>query len=494
MSNHHYIACDLGAESGRVLLGTLDNDHISLEEIHRFPNGGVTVNDSLRWDIPRILTGLNTGVRKVASRKIPIAGLSCDSWGVDYVLFRGNGRIITPPYHYRDKRTDNGLERAFDTVSADEIYAETGIQFMPINTLYQLHDDLLRRQSLLSAAELFLNIGDYFNLLFSGVARAEQTLASTTQMYNPVKNGWSWKLIGRFGFPKSLFPEIVPSGTVLGPLLRELAAQTHLADVKVIAGCSHDTASAVGAIPAQGQNWAYLSSGTWSLLGIESPQAFINKKSRQLGFTNEVGFRGNVRFLKNITGLWIIQECRRWWAREGTEHSYDELTAMAEKAEPLKSLVDPSDPSFMKPDEMPMRIVDYCRKTDQSIPSTNGEIIRCVLESLALLYRRTVDQIEEITQNKLKIIHIVGGGSKNGLLNQFAADATGRDVVAGPVECTGIGNILIQAIALEHIPSIEKAREIVRKSFPLLRYEPKGTNSWKRGLEKFSDLLSRRPG
>jgi rhamnulokinase len=490
MSTHHYIACDLGAESGRVMLGTLANDQLSIEEIHRFPNGAIAIRESLRWDVLRLFEEIKDGLRKIAARGISASSVSCDSWGVDYVLLHGNEPMLTAPFQYRDSRTDGGLERAFAVMPADEIFAETGIQFLFMNTLYQLHADLLQRPALFSLADRFLTIGDYFNFLFSGVPKAEESLASTTQLYNPQQRMWSKKLIKKFGFPERIFPEVVPSGTRLGPLLPALAAETGLRDAQVLASCSHDTGAAVAAVPAEGDSWAYLSSGTWSLLGIESPAPIITAKSRQYNFTNEIGYGGSIRFLKNIIGLWILQECRRAWAKAGENYNYDQLTQMAE-AVPLgagRAFIDPNETRFAKPDNMPQKIVDYCRETNQPAPTTAGEFVRCVLESLALLYRQTLDQIEEVTGRKLATLYIVGGGSKNQLLNQFTADATGRPVIAGPVECTAIGNVLIQAIAMGHLPSLASARAVVRNSFPTVRYEPRDATLWDEAYKRFREI------
>lgn len=494
MDAQRYIACDLGAESGRVMLGTLGGGRLSLEEIHRFPNGSVAICGSLRWDVLGLFDELRTGLRKVAARGpagLLAASLSCDSWGVDYVLLRGDEPMLTLPYQYRDSRTDGGLEMAFAVVPADEVFAETGIQFMPINTLYQLRTDLEQRPAILAAADLFLNIGDYFNFLFSGVRKGEESLASTTQLYNPRQRRWSQKLIRAFGFPERIFPEIVPSGTVLGPLIPAVAAETGLRGVQVVAGCSHDTGAAVAAVPAEGEGWAYLSSGTWSLLGIECPAPVINAKSREYNFTNEIGYGGSIRFLKNIVGLWIVQECRRAWAKEGREYSYDQLTQAAETALPLKALIDPTDSCFVKPDNMPGKIEDYCRRSGQRVPATVGEFVRCVLESLALQYREVLDRLEEVTDGRLTTLHIVGGGSKNHLLNRLSADATGRTVIAGPIECTAIGNLLIQALAHGHLSSLASGRRVVRDSFPIVRYEPQEASVWERAYEQFKTLQSR---
>jgi rhamnulokinase len=485
VSVHRYIACDLGAESGRVMLGNLDDDRLTLEEIHRFQNGPVEVSGSLRWDVAHIFHELKAGLRKVAERSIPISSLSCDSWGVDYVLLDENGHVLTEPFHYRDKRTDGALARASATVSAQEVFAETGIQSMSINTLYQLLVDLEQRPSVLDSASRFLNIGDFFNYLFSGVAKAEESLVSTTQVYDPRHRRWSSRLIEEFGLPSHIFPSVVPSGTILGRLLDSVAAETGLHDAQVVASCSHDTEAAVAAVPAEGYEWAYLSSGTWSLLGVENPEPIINEEARESDFSNELGHGGSICFLKNIPGLWVIQECRRAWARDGKEYSYDQLTQMAAVATPMLSFIDPMDASFATPDDMPSEVASYCRTSNQRVPLTPGEIVRCVLESLALCYRRTFHQLEQVTGRRLATLHVVGGGSKNQLLNQLTADSTGRTVLAGPVECSAIGNVLIQAIALGHIQSLAAAREIVRRSFPLVPYEPEDEMLWEEAGNRF---------
>jgi rhamnulokinase len=485
MNATHYLACDLGAESGRVMLGTLRDNRLSVEEVHRFATGPTTINGSLRWDVLRIFDEVKTGLAKAAKRNIPIAGLSCDSWGVDYVLVRSDEPVLSAPFHYRDTRTDGVMDSAFAVVPADEIYGETGVQFMSFNTLYQLLSDSRLRPDLLAVASHFLLIGDYFNFLFSGVARAEDSLASTTQLFRPADRRWSSKLIDRFHLPAGMFPPVVSSGTVLGCLSPGLAAEVGLAGVSVVAGCSHDTGAAVAAVPAEGTDWGYLSSGTWSLLGVECPEPLITGTSMKLGFTNEVGYGGTIRFLKNIIGLWVVQECRRTWVREGADYTYEALVSMAGGAAPFRSFIDPADPRFGKPGDMPARIREYCIETGQKPPSTPGETIRCVLESLALLYRHTMTMLEEATGRRLNMLHIVGGGSRNAFLNQCTADATGRTVVAGPDECTAIGNILVQSIGLGHTPSLAAARKIVRDSVSLTRFVPADTRTWDRMYEKF---------
>ena len=396
--------------------------------------------------------------------------------------------MLTLPYHYRDPRTDGAMAKAFAAVPAETIYSETGIQFMQINTLYQVLDDLENRSGILEISDQFLNIADYFNYIFSGVGCAEESLASTTQLFNPHEREWSRQLIERFALPARIFPKLVKSGTRLGPLLAEIAEEVDLHGTQVVAGCSHDTGAAVAAVPAEGQDWCYISSGTWSVMGIEAKKPIINDASRTMGFANEMGYGGTTRFLKNIVGLWVVQECRREWAGEGYQYSYEDLTKMAEEAPPLKCLINPVDPRFVKPSLMPQKIISYCRETKQIVPTTHGEIIRCVLDSLALRYRQVLQEITSITGHESRNVHIVGGGSRNGLLNQLTANATKVEVLAGPSEATAVGNILVQAIAMDHLRSLEDLRRVVRTSFPVSSYRPQDTDTWMKAYERFQEL------
>ncbi|MBV9390380.1 MAG: rhamnulokinase, partial [Verrucomicrobia bacterium] len=356
MTPRYYVACDLGAESGRVMLGQLDHDRIKLEEIHRFPSAAVTILGSLRWDVMRIFEELKIGLRKLAHRKVPAGSLSVDSWGVDYVLLNSVHPMLWPPFHYRDARTAQTYDRIRASVGAETIFAETGIQFMTINTIYHLGSDVEKSRDLIQCADCFLTIGDYFNYLFSGVPRVDESNASTTQLYNPRTRAWSQLLIERCGFPPRIFPQLVPSGTILGPLLTEIARETGINDLQVVATCSHDTGAAVAAVPAaEDHDWAYLSSGTWSLLGLELPAPLISEKVRERNFTNEAGYGGTTRFLKNIVGLWLIQECRREWARQGDDLDYATLTSEAQNAEPFRSLIDPREERFFQIGDMPAR-------------------------------------------------------------------------------------------------------------------------------------------
>lgn len=481
----HYLACDLGAESGRLMLGTLDNGKLGLEEIHRFPNTPLAANGSLHWNMAGLFGELVAGLTRVSARGLGIAGISTDSWGVDYLLFDGAGKLMEPTHHYRDPRSARGVEAAFARVDWETIFAETGIQFMAINTVFQLASEPPER---LRSAAVCLGVADGFNYLLSGVARMEPAMASTFQLYNPMARGWSSALIAKLGFPPGLLAELTASGTVLGPLKPELAQATGLGPIQVIAGCSHDTGAAVAAIPATGRDWAYLSSGTWSLIGVEIPEPIITARSRELNFTNEVGYGGSIRLLKNIVGLWIIQECRRAWAAQGREYDYGALATLAGEAEPFRSLINPADPRFVAPDGMPEKVAAFCHETGQAVPRTPGETIRCVLESLALLYRKTLRQAEELTGQPIGRLHIVGGGSKNQLLNQLTANAIQKPVLAGPVEATAAGNVLVQAITLGHLPSLAAAREVVRDSFPMTLFTPQDAAVWEEASLRFGRL------
>ncbi|MEI6561974.1 MAG: rhamnulokinase family protein [Verrucomicrobiota bacterium] len=488
MSEHHYIACDLGADSGRVILGTLKAGKVTLEEVHRFPTGASKINGSLRWNILRIFEELKTGLRKVAGKKVAAESLSVDSWGVDYVLFNQRQPMLALPYQYRDSRTDGPYASVRKSLGDEKIFAETGIQFLPFNTLYQLMDDVERNADVLAIADQFLTIADYLNYLFSGVARAEESLASTTQLYNPKSRKWSQELIVALGLPARIFPQIVPSGTRLGTLLPGIQEETGLPAIPVCATCSHDTGAAVAAIPAQGEGWAYLSSGTWSLIGVELPAPLINEEVRRHNFTNEAGYGGTTRFLKNIVGLWLLQESRRDWIRQGMTLSFDDLDRQAEAAEPFRSLINPNAECFMKPDNMPARIAAYCRETGQPVPETPGQVTRCIFESLALSYRQMLTQIEQLTGQSITRLHIVGGGSKSPLLNQYAANGTGRTVFAGPVEATACGNILVQALALGHVDSLATLRKIVLESSQITPYQPTDSAQWDKAFARFSQL------
>ena len=500
MLEHRYVACDLGAESGRVMLGRLAlgeapaGGQLTLDEVHRFPSAVVRVppGPSLRWDVLAIYAALTEGLARAArAAGGPVAGVSVDSWGVDYALIGGGQPLLWPPHHYRDGRTAGPFARLRHDPGEAFIFERTGVQFMPINTLYQLAADVATSGPLLDRADALLTIADYFNFLFSGIARVDQSLASTTQLYDPSARDWSAELIGRCGLPRHLFPPIVPPGTVLGPVRDDVAADLPFAGPTpaVVTTCSHDTAAAVAAVPARGDRWAFLSSGTWSLLGMELPAPLVTDAVRRANFTNEAGFGGTTRLLKNIVGLWVLQELRRAWAAQGRRFEYAELMDLARAAEPFRSLIDPRDERFAAPGGMAGKVADFCRGTGQPPPESPGQFARCVLESLALLYRTTLAELEALTGRPVTRIHVVGGGSRSELLNQFTADATGREVVAGPVEASAIGNVLVQAVALGHLASIDAIRRVVAASFPTPTFRPSDAGPWAAAHARFASLM-----
>lgn len=480
----YYVACDFGAESGRVILGELNRGKLMLHETHRFANHPLSGKEGLCWNIPHLYQELLVGLRKATEREDPIASVSCDSWGVDYMMFEADGSLITPIYHYRHPRCEEGMKAVLARVPWETIYAETGIQKMALNTIFQLGAENPKR---LKRAHQLLPIGDAFNYLLSGVAKTEVSLASTMQLYNPLTRTWSASLLQALQLPPQLFPAVIPSGTVLGPFRREVAQQVGMDGAQVVASCSHDTAAAVAGIPATGGGWAFLSSGTWSLMGVELAQPILNARARELNFTNEIGFGHSIRFLKNIVGLWIVQECRRYWAERQQELDYEIMTHLASSAAPFECLINPADPRFLVPGDMPEKITAFCKETGQPLPRKPGQFIRCALESLALFYRRTLKSIEQITGHTFERLYIVGGGSKNRLLNHFTANALQIPVVIGPAEATAAGNILAQAVALGHVKSLAEGREILRDSFPLQVVQPHPV-SWDPAIERMEKL------
>ena len=483
-----YLAIDLGAESGRVILGRLRNGRLSMKEVHRFSNGAITANGTLRWDIIRIFREIRVGLAKGA-RLGRVKSVACDSWGVDYVLLKGDGPLLSLPYTYRDERSFKSYELAMGKFSEKRLFEGTGIASISINTLYQLLDDARNRPELLKMADKFLLIGDYVNFLLTGVARAEETLVSGSQCWDVRRRDWAWPVLRKLGIPRHIFPKPVGPGVKLGRLRPYLATETGLRSAQVVTTCVHDTAAAVAAVPAQpGEDWAYLSSGTWSLLGVELDAPLVNETVRKARYTNEVGFGGTSRFLKNLVGLWILQECRREWMERGEVSDYGEIVSLARQTPSLRSFIRPDDPRFTRRGDMVQKVQSFCRETRQPVPRTHGEVARCVLESLALLYRVEMDALEKLTGRKLSVLHIVGGGSRNDLLNQATADATGRTVVAGPVEATAAGNILVQAVAMKEIRGLRGVREVVRRSFPCKTHLPRPDVRWGDALRRFKAL------
>jgi rhamnulokinase len=469
MSN--YLAVDLGAESGRVMLGSLAGGRLSLDELHRFPNQPVQLPSGLYWDAFRLFHEIVEGLHAAGKRQLAPAGIGVDTWGVDFGLLGSDGGLIDCPRHYRDERTNGIPERLFTQVPRSEVFGYTGIQFMALNSLYQLYAMRLADAPALAAAERLLFMPDLLSYWLTGVQRAEVTIASTSQFYNPKTRRFATELFERLGIPAKILPELIEPGEKLGTLRPHLAQATGLGPVPVYATAAHDTASAVAAVPGQGDDWCYISSGTWSLMGVELPHPVIDDLSFSLNFTNEAGFGGRTRLLKNIAGLWLLQECRRAWIAQGETFTYQELVAMAEEAGPSARLIDPDD--FLQPGDMPTRIADWCRSHGVQPPATKGETCRLILESLAHRYHEVLRGLESIAGHKINTIHIVGGGSRNRLLNQLVASATGRKVVAGPVEATAAGNVLVQAIGAGEAACLDEAREIVRRSFEIEIFEPR---------------------
>ena len=474
----HYLAIDLGAESGRALLGSLSGRRLSVEELHRFPNTPVRVQGALYWDILRLWHEIQHGISLATrERKLTLDGIGDDTWGVDCALLGSDGLLLDNPRHYRDARNNGMMEKLFETVPRDQVFTCTGIQFMQINTLYQLFAMRLAGAPTLGVAARLLSIPDLFNYWLTGVARSETTIASTTQFFNPATMTWAADLLRRLDLPDQILAELVPPGTLLGKMLDSPHAP-------VYATAGHDTAAAVAAVPAaSGDNWCYISSGTWSLMGLELDRPVINAQSLTANYTNEVGVSGKIRFLKNIAGLWLLQECRKAWMLEGREYNYEHLTRLASEARPFSAAIDPD--AFLEPGGMPEKIVAWCRSKGQTPPSTDGEFARAILESLALRYRNVVENLETLTGRKIEVIHIVGGGSRNALLNQFVADCTGRRVVAGPSEATAIGNILVQAMGAGELANLDEARAVVRNSFELTTVEPHPSTAWEQAYQRY---------
>lgn len=488
------LAFDLGAESGRAILGALADDRLAIEVLARFPNLPRQTHGHWRWDTEALFGAMRDALRGALQSHTDLDALGCDTWGVDYVALDRNDRLLDAPFCYRDPRTDGILEKGFARLAREELYRETGCQFLPFNTCFQFLAATLGHGPAWNAVGSVLWMADYFHFLLSGTKIAEVSLASTSQIYNPARRAWSEKVMNAFGVPFSILPRIVPSGEPLGALSSALGLGSAGARVKVVAPCAHDTGCAFAAIPAEGDDWACLSSGTWSLLGAELEKPRITDVARDLGFTNEVGVDHTIRFLKNIVGLWIVQECRRAWETEGTPYDYPTLTRLAAEAKPFGAIVDPDDPRFVKPGDMPKKIADACRETGQPAPEGVGAVVRCACESLALEYRHVLGKLEQALGRRFGLLHVVGGGSQNALLNQLTANATGRPVVAGPAEATAIGNCLIQAKGLGAVKDRAHLRRIVRRSVELRRYDPRDPAKWDAHFARFLEIKRRAGG
>lgn len=491
MKSCHFLAVDLGAESGRTIVGSLLNGKLTLSETHRFANGPVQLPDGMHWDVLRLWSEIKTGIGISASKlNNNMDSIGLDTWGVDFALLDKNNSLLFNPFHYRDSRTDGMLEQAFKRMPRPDIFSNTGVQFMQINTLYQLLAMSLQKSPLFDVARNFVTIPDLFNFWLSGEITNEFTNATTTQCLDPKKKDWAIDVLNAMDIPTRLFKPTTDSGTQLGTLLKPVAEETGASGVRIVVPACHDTGSAVVAVPAQNQDFAWISSGTWSIMGAEVREPCLTEKALEYNFTNEGGVFGTWRLSKNIMGLWLVQECKRTWAHQGEDLSYDELTHLASEAKPFLAVIDPDDDRFLHPGDMAERIRNYCAETNQHVPQTKGEVIRVALEGIALKYRLVLERLEELTSKKFAPIHIIGGGSKNRLLNQFAADATKRVVVTGPVEATAIGNVLMQAIGLEHLGSLADARAVVRNSFEVEEYHPASNDGWDEAYKRLGRLES----
>jgi len=479
LSSAKYLAFDFGASSGRAIVGSINDKSISLEEIHRFNNEPVNLLGHIYWDFLSLLEELKKGISLAVMKGIKdLQGIGIDSWGVDFGLISKDNQLLGNPYAYRDSRTDRIMEKAFELMPKQDIYSCTGIQFLQFNSIFQLLSMVEENNSLLEISDTLLFMPDLFNFFLTGEKVSEYSIASTSQLLNAEKKRWEKTIFDKLSLPFEIMPKVIQSGSIIGKLLPEISNETGLSSVDVIAPACHDTGSAVIAVPAKNDNWAYLSSGTWSLFGIEVDKPIISEDTLKHNFTNEGGAENKIRFLRNAAGLWLLQRCQFSWQQEKKNYKYEALMKLAEEAEPFKCFVDPDDYSFLHPPDMPKAIVEYCKKTKQPNPENIGEFVRCILESLAFKYRYLIDRINLLKGESIEILHIVGGGSRNAMLNQFTANATGLPVIAGPAEATALGNIVVQAIAKKDISSVQEGRELISLSSDLKEYFPKEQEKW----------------
>ncbi|NOV04531.1 rhamnulokinase [Paenibacillus sp. LMG 31457] len=487
------LAVDFGASSGRTILGRWDGSKLSVEEIHRFANDPVALNGRLYWDFLRLFHELKKGIHafKQQASGSP-ASIAVDTWGVDYGFVDGKGRLLGNPYHYREARNAQAMEAMLQQTTQQELYSRSGIQPLSFNTIFQLYAERSEQGLTLPEDVRLLLMPDLFRFYLSGIRSTEYTIASTTGLLDSAARDWDKGLLHKLGIPAGLFTDIVMPGTIEGNLRKDIAEELQIGGMSVIATASHDTASAVVSIPSLEKDYAFISCGTWSLMGVEIDQPILTEESLRYGFTNEGGAEHKIRMLKNIMGLWLLQECKRQWELEGESLSYAQMQEMA-KAEPgLQSYVDAQDPVFLAPGNMPERIRRYCAQTGQSVPQTKAELIRCVVDSLAMKFKQTLDEIEELLGTKLQTIHMVGGGIQNQLLCQLTANATGRPVIAGPVEATAIGNIMMQVKAHGEVQSLDQIRQAVRDSFPPDRYESKDGAEWQEAYQTYLQVIAKR--
>lgn len=489
-SSVNFLAVDLGAASGRILLGRWDGEHIGLNELHRFPNGPVAIQGHQHWDVLRLWTEIKTGIARYSQQNSsPLLGIGVDTWGVDFALLDSRGNLLGNPYHYRDSRTDHMLESAYQKMPREHIFKQTGNQLIQFNTLFQLLSMVQKNDPQLEIADTLLMMPDLFHYWLTGRKTTEFTIATTTQMYDIRRRRWATRVLTELEISCGLCPSVVAPGTILGQLPQDLMVETDLHQpANVISPAGHDTSSAIAAIPGLDHQSVYISSGTWSLMGVEISEPIINDQSLALNFTNEGGVDNKINLLKILTGLWLLQESRRQWRRKGSDYTWQELLALGEQAEPFHSLVDPDAPDFLNPTDMLKAIGSFCRQTGQPQPAGVGAVVRCCLESLALNYRKILEDLETLIGRHLDTIRIVGGGSQNGLLSQFTADACQRLVISGPVEATALGNILLQVIATGHLQDIAAGRQVIAASFEQQEFEPGSADAWQKAYARFKKL------
>ena len=484
MAGKRILAFDFGASSGRAILATYDGEKIKMEEVHRFSNDPVTVCGTFYWDVLRLFFEIKQGITK-AVHQGGFDAIGIDTWGVDFGLLDKKGRLLNNPVHYRDTRTMGMMDKVFQTVPQKELYDETGIQMARLNTIFQLYSLVQNEPETLSLADTMLLMPDLFAYLLTGVKRAEYTEVSTTQMLNPKTGDWHYELLEKLGIPTRILPKIIDAGETYGLLSDEICEELGCPKVPVIAVATHDTGSAVASVPSQKDDFIYISCGTWSLFGTELSAPVINDTTSRFNLTNESGFGRTTRMLKNIMGLWLIQESRRQWIREGFDVSYADLEREALEAEPFRCFINPDDPSFELPGNQPRRVQEYCERTGQTVPQTRGEIMRCIYESLAMKYRATFQQIREVTGKSYETIHMIGGGTKDRLLCQMTADACNTPVIAGPIEATAMGNIAVQLIALGEFSGLKEARSVIANSELPKSYTPADTAAYDAAYASF---------
>ena len=485
-----FLAVDIGASGGRTIIGSLD-DTVSLKEVSRFHNSMATIHGRYHWDIFRIFENIKAGIKDAYNQNETPVSIGIDTWAVDYGLLDKAGHILELPYAYRDHRTDGIMDEFFKIMPKEKIYELTGIQFLQFNTIFQLYAAQRNKLPIMDIAEELLFIPDLLNYLLSGVKKSEFTFATTSQLYNPKSGTWAPEIFENIGIRIEIMQDVVNPGTIIGTLTNEITKETGMPGTDIVAVASHDTGSAIAAIPATDENFAYISSGTWSLMGIESKVPIISAESLKYNFTNEGGVDGTFRILKNIMGLWLLQECKRIWSHPDTDYTYSALINMSASSRPFKTLIDPDHISLLNPENMPKAISSLAKKAKEPTPENAGEFTRCIFESLAFRYRQTIEELKQISEKDIRRIHIIGGGSQNELLCRFTANATGLPVIAGPAEGTSLGNIMVQAMAGGAVKSLSEIRNVITRSFEFREYIPENTGEWTTNYSRFLEVCSR---